>query len=115
MSKSLIPAAEFESATNAVNNILGQPVEEIEITDILPPLNDITDSNKVFKGKLSVLFVDMRKSTDLTDKIKSRKMVKVYRLFIRMAIQAIRYSGGHTRQFSGDGIMGIFQDSAEDE
>lgn len=115
MSESLIPATEFESATNAVNNILGQPVEEIEITDILPPLNDITDSNKVFKGKLSVLFVDMRKSTDLTDEIKSRKMVKVYRLFIRMVIQAIRYSGGHTRQFAGDGIMGIFQDSAEDE
>lgn len=115
MSESLIPAAEFESATNAVNNILGQPVEEIEITNILPPLNDITDSNKVFKGKLSVLFVDMRKSTDLTDEIKSKKMVKVYRLFIRMAIQAIRYSGGHTRQFAGDGIMGIFQDSNEDE
>lgn len=115
MSESLIPAAEFESATNAVNNILGQLVEEIEITDILPPLNDITDSNKVFKGKLSVLFVDMRKSTDLTDEIKSKKMVKVYRLFIRMAIQAIRYSGGHTRQFAGDGIMGIFQDSIEDE
>jgi len=115
MSESLIPAAEFESATNAVNNILGQLVEEIEITDILPSLNDITDSNKVFKGKLSVLFVDMRKSTDLTDEIKSKKMVKVYRLFIRMAIQAIRYSGGHTRQFAGDGIMGIFQDSNEDE
>lgn len=115
MSESLIPAAEFESATNAVNNILGQPVEEIDITDILPPLNDITDSNKIFKGKLSVLFVDMRKSTDLTDEIKSKKMVKVYRLFIRMAIQAIRYSGGHTRQFAGDGIMGIFQDSNEDE
>lgn len=47
MSESLIPTAEFESETNAVNNILGQPVEEIEITDILPPLNDITDSNKV--------------------------------------------------------------------
>ena len=115
MSKLLIPAAEFESAANAVNSILGQPVEEIEITDILPPLNDLTDSNKVFKGKLSVLFVDMRKSTDLTDEIKSRKMVKVYRLFIRMAIQAIRYSGEHTRQFADDGIMGIFQDSAEDE
>ncbi len=27
MSESLIPAAEFESATNAVNNILGQPVD----------------------------------------------------------------------------------------
>ena len=115
MSESFIPASEFETASNAVKNILGQPVEEIEITDILPPLNDITDSNKVFKGKLSVLFVDMRKSTDLTDELKSKKMVKVYRSFIRVVIQAIRYSGGYTRQFAGDGIMGIFQDSNVDD
>lgn len=115
MTESFIPTSEFETASNAVNNILGQPVEEIEITDTLPPLNNITDSNKVFKGKLSVLFVDMRKSTDLTDELKSKKMVKVYRSFIRVAIQAIRYSGGYTRQFAGDGIMGVFQDSNEDD
>lgn len=48
MSESFIPASEFETASNAVSNILGQPVEEIKITDILPPLNDIADSNKVF-------------------------------------------------------------------
>lgn len=114
MTESFISTSEFETASNAVNNILGQPVEEIEITDTLPPLNDITDSNKVFKGKLSVLFVDMRKSTDLTDELKSKKMVGVYRSFIRVAIQAIRYSGGYTRQFAGDGIMGVLQDSNED-
>ncbi len=49
MGESSIPTSEFETASNAVDNILGQPVEEIEITDILPPLNDTTDSNKVFK------------------------------------------------------------------
>ena len=85
------------------------------MTDTLPPKTDLTDSNKVFKGKLSILFVDMRKSTDLTDELKSKKMVKVYRAFIRIIIQAIRYSGGYTRQFAGDGIMGVFQDSIEDE
>ena len=113
MEESFIPSSEFEVASNTVSKILRQPVEEIEITDILPPLNDITDSNKVFKGKLSVLFVDMRRSTDLTDELKSKKMVKVYRSFIRIVIQAIRYSGGYTRQFAGDGIMGVFQDSNE--
>ena len=30
MSESFIPASEFETASNAVNNILGQPVEEIQ-------------------------------------------------------------------------------------
>lgn len=114
MSESIIPKLEFETASNAVSNILGQPVNEIEISNILPSLDDVADSNKIFKGKLSVLFVDMRKSTDLTDKLKSKKIVKVYRSIIRIVIQAIRYSGGYTRQFAGDGIMGIFQDSNKD-
>lgn len=115
MSEFIIPVTEYELATKAVKSILEQSVEEIEITSTLPILDDITDSNKVFKGKLSVLFVDMRKSTDLTDEIKSKKMVKVYRSFIRVCIQAIRRSGGSTRQFAGDGLMGIFQNSKEDD
>ena len=65
MEESSIPSSEFEVVSNTINKILRLPVEEIEIIDILPPLNDITDSNKVF--------VDMRKSTDLTDKLKSKK------------------------------------------
>lgn len=73
MAESFILTSEFKTASNAVNNILGQSVEEIEITDTLPPFNDITDSNKVFKGKRSVLFISMRKSTDLTDELKSKK------------------------------------------
>lgn len=115
MNESYISSTEFKSAINSVHNILEQPVEELYITNQLPLINNITDSNTVFKGKLTVLFVDMRNSTDLTDEVKSKNMVKIYRCFIRMAIQAIRYSGGYTRQFAGDGIMGIFQDSNDGE
>lgn len=106
--------SEIENALRALDHILDQPVSEIDLTDEIPPVADVADSNKVFKGKLSILFVDMRKSTDLTDELKAKKMVKIYRAFIRMAIQAIRYSGGYTRQFAGDGLMGVFQDSTRD-
>lgn len=105
--------SEIESVLRALEHILDQPVAEIDLTNEIPPVADVPDSNKVFKGKLSVLFVDMRKSTDLTDELKAKKMVKIYRAFIRIAIQAIRYSGGYTRQFAGDGLMGVFQDSVE--
>ena len=108
-----LKSSELEAATNALERILGQSVEEIELSDTVPVLDEVSDSNKVFKGKLSVLFVDIRGSVDLTDDLKSKKMVKVYRGFIRMAIQAIRYSGGFTRQFAGDCVMGVFQDSTE--
>lgn len=110
-----LKSSELEAATNALERILGQSVEEIELSDTVPVLDEVSDSNKVFKGKLSVLFIDIRGSVDLTDDLKSKRMVKVYRGFIRMAIQAIRYSGGLTRQFAGDCVMGVFQDSAEDD
>ena len=113
MDDNSLKSSELESATNALERILGQSVEEIELSDTVPVLDEVSDSNKVFKGKLSVLFVDIRGSVDLTDDLKSKKMVKVYRGFIRMAIQAIRYSGGFTRQFAGDCVMGVFQDSTE--
>ncbi len=110
-----ITKSEYEFASAAIEKILSQTVEQIELSDSIPPVSDVADSNKVFKGKLSILFIDMRKSTDLTDELKSKKMVKIYRSFIRLIIQAIRYSGGYSRQFAGDGIMGVFQDSISDD
>lgn len=114
MENQRITKSELDAAFNALEHILNQPVDEIDLTDEIPPVTDVADSNKVFKGKLSILFVDMRKSTDLTDELKAKNMVKIYRAFIRMAIQAIRYSGGYTRQFAGDGLMGVFRDSTKD-
>jgi len=111
----ILSKGEYNSAINALDNILSQTVESIALTDTMPLLDDVPDSNKAFKGKLTILFVDMRKSTDLTDELKSKKMVKAYRAFIRMIIQGIRYSGGFTRQFAGDGIMGVFQDTTDQD
>lgn len=108
-----ITKTEYDAVYSAVEKALATKVEEIKLSDKIPTLNDTQDNNRVFRSKLSVLFVDMRKSTDLTDDLKSKKMVKIYRSFIRMIIQAIRYSGGETRQFAGDGIMGVFQDDID--
>lgn len=109
----VISKSEYEAVFNAIKKTLSTKVEEIELSDKIPTLEETQDNNKVFRGKLSVLFVDMRKSTDLTDEVKAKKMVKIYRSFIRMIIQAIRYSGGETRQFAGDGVMGVFQDDVD--
>lgn len=105
---------EYDMAVDAVAQILKQPVDQIVLSDRLPTSADVSDSNTAFKGKLSILFVDIRKSTDLTDEIKAKNMVKVYRAFSRVVIQAIRYSGGYARQIVGDGIMGVFQDDDDE-
>ncbi len=108
-----ISKGEYDATFDAINRSLSAKVEEIQLSNNIPTLKDTEDNNKVFRGKLSVLFVDMRKSLDLTDEVKARKMVKIYRSFIRMVIQAIRYSGGEVRQFAGDGVMGVFQDDID--
>ena len=82
----MLPKHEYDIAYNKIKTILAERVEEIEITDTIPPINDMVDSNKVFKNKVSVLFVDMRKSTDLTDELKAKKMVKIYRSFLRVVV-----------------------------
>ena len=101
---------EFESALSAIKNILETSVEISDMGNNIPLISDVSDSNKVIRGKLSILFVDIRKSSELTEDVKAKNMVKVYRSFIRTAIQSIRYCGGVTRQFAGDGIMGVFFD-----
>ncbi|MCK5129024.1 MAG: adenylate/guanylate cyclase domain-containing protein [Clostridiales bacterium] len=110
-----ITKTEYDIAKNAIENILSEPVEKITIQDTIPTSDDLSDNNQVFRGKLSILFVDMRKSSELTEDEGNKTMVKIYRAFTRIVIQAIRYSGGYSRQFAGDGIMGVFQDITDEE
>lgn len=41
-------------------------------------------------------------------------MVKIYRSFMRMAVDCVRKCDGVTRQFMGDRIMGVFKDSYDE-
>ena len=111
----MIRSDEIASAQDAIKRIIEQPVEELLFDNSIPTIAECSDSNKVFKGKLSILFVDIRKSTDLADNTDPKTMVKVYRAFMRLVLQCVRYSGGFTRQFAGDGIMGVFAEGDEGE
>ena len=90
----------------------------MDVSGKLPTISDLHDSNTVFCGKVSVLFVDIRNSTRLPDEFSPAQLVKIYRSYIRTIVQAIRYSGGFVRDFMGDGVLAVFVDndagSAED-
>lgn len=113
--KETIDGDEITSAQETIKRIVEQPVEELLFDNSIPTIADCSDSNRVFKGRLSILFVDIRKSTDLADNTDPKTMVKVYRAFMRLVLQCVRYSGGFTRQFAGDGIMGVFAEGDEGE
>lgn len=105
-----IPKNEIDLLSTSINRIVSSEVLEKEITDILPKINDLTDSNKIYQGKVSVLFVDMRESTKLPEQFSKEQLVKIYRSYIRTIVQAIRYSGGEVRDFMGDGVLAVFSD-----
>ncbi len=89
-------------------------VEQIEINSELPPtIEQLEDNNKTYSIMAAILFIDIRKSTYLTENSQAKSMVKIYRSFMRMAVDCVRKSGGVTRQFLGDRIMGVFIDSVD--
>lgn len=93
-----ISKVDSELLSVAIDRILSTEVLERSITEQLPLTGDLSDTNKVYSGKVSMLFVDMRESTKLPD---------------RFSVQAIRYSGGVVRDFMGDGILSVFVDDEE--
>lgn len=105
-----ISKADMELLSKAVDKIISTEVLEKSIIDKLPLIDDLSDTNKTYCGKISVLFVDMRESTKLPEMFSSEQLVKIYRSYIRTVVQAIRYSGGMVRDFMGDGVLAIFVD-----
>ena len=108
--------SDFDHLDSRIKSITEQNVEQIEINSDLPPtVEQLEDNNKTYSIMAAILFIDIRKSTYLTENSQSKSMVKIYRSFMRMAVDCVRKNGGVTRQFLGDRIMGVFIDSVDEE
>ena len=108
-----IPKVEVELLSAAIEKIVMQEVLENEVVGVLPKVDELNDSNKIYRGKVSVLFVDMRESTKLPEQYDADQLVKIYRSYIRVVVQAIRKSGGVVRDFMGDGVLALFVDNED--
>ena len=84
-------------------------------SELPPTIERLEDNNKTYSIMAAILFIDIRKSTYLTENSQAKSMVKIYRSFMRMAVDCVRKNGGVTRQFLGDRIMGVFIDSCDDD
>lgn len=108
--------SDFDRLDSRIKSITEQNVEQIEINSDLPPMvEQLEDNNKTYSIMAAILFIDIRKSTYLTENSQAKSMVKIYRSFMRMAVDCVRKNGGVTRQFLGDRIMGVFIDSVDEE
>lgn len=113
MNEEKIIKSEVDLLSIAIERIVSSEVLQSVISEQLPLTSDLTDSNKIYRGKVSVLFVDMRESTKLPEKFNAAQLVKIYRSYIRTVVQAIRYSGGVVRDFMGDGVLAVFVDNTD--
>ncbi len=105
-----ITKTEAELLSSAIEKIINTEVLEKDISGKLPKADDLHDSNRVYSGKASILFVDMRESTQLPVQFDAEQLVKIYRSYIRTIVQAVRYSNGFVRDFMGDGVLAVFID-----
>ena len=103
-----------KKVNDSIDDILNIPVEKIAFDSKIPLDEDITDSNKVYKGEVSILFADMRNSTKFTDDNSAKMVVKVYRSFLKTITRTIRICHGNTRDFIGDGVLAVFSDKEID-
>ena len=113
MNEEKIIKSEVDLLSTAIERIVSSEVLQSVMSEQLPLTSDLTDSNKIYRGKVSVLFVDMRESTKLPEKFNAAQLVKIYRSYIRTVVQAIRYSSGVVRDFMGDGVLAVFVDNAD--
>jgi class 3 adenylate cyclase len=107
--------SDYDKLDSRIKRITEQAVEQIEVDSDLPPtIDELEDNNKTYSIMAAILFIDIRKSTYLTENSQAKSMVKIYRSFMRMAVECVRKNGGVTRQFLGDRIMGVFVDSIDE-
>lgn len=80
-------------------------------TDTVVIESQIPKGNKVLHVETSILFIDIRQSTVMTEKIGIVNMTKVYRMFGALSSKAVRDNKGLIIQFIGDGFMAAFNSS----
>lgn len=89
---------------------------EVRTTNTVPHSNDpaITFPNLdtlTLKCKMietAVLFIDVRRSTELSLEHKPHTVSKLYSAFVRSMTRCARYFGGHVRGIAGDRVMVLF-------
>lgn len=71
-----------------------------------PNIDTMTQGAKMLRT--CVLYIDMRKSTDISLAHKPQTLAKLYTSFVRAMTRTARYYGGHVRGIIGDRVMVLF-------
>lgn len=98
----------YISSSNRIAEILDQPAGQFEETKDLPIRDKLTYTNG-FYGNCSAIFVDIRGSSELTQKYKRPALAKLYRAFISEMV-AVLNSDENVREVNivGDCVWAVY-------
>jgi len=99
--------SELDSLKNELKQIYDRKIEVTNQTGFLDQ-NQIPSGRKVYNIETSLMFIDIRSSTILTDTIGRKNMVKIYQMYTRLCRKAINDNNGTVLQIVGDGILCAF-------
>lgn len=107
-----ITSDKLDDIKEKIESIFTTDMEVDDFTgDTVPSIDDLPDSNRgLLLTNCSILFVDIRSSTQLSDRSQAKSMAKIYRAFARAMSMCIYACGGSVRQIAGDRVMGVFVD-----
>lgn len=92
---------------NHIDDIIKSSVEVSNVSNVVIE-QQIPKGLKVLNLEATVLFVDIRGSSLLSEKIGIKMMTKVYHMFSRIVAKAVMDNHGRIVQFAGDGFMAAF-------
>lgn len=96
-----------DSIRSQINNILAEPWV-VEDGRVVPKTEDISQKNGGKKLEATYLYADLVDSTLLSKNFTPEFTARVIRMYVRGAVDSIRFKNGHIRSFDGDRVMGIF-------
>lgn len=99
---------DFEKSRDRINTILDSNDNSFEEVGVIPDRDKLTYSNG-FYVLCSSIFVDIRKSTELTQKYKRPTLAKIYRTFISEVVAVINGNDNCSEIFiQGDCVWAVF-------
>ena len=98
---------DITSMTNELEQIKGIIIIPKNI-NYIPEDSQVPKGNKVSNLNCSIMFVDMRNSTFMTDDNGRKNMVKIYKMFTRLVVKSVEEKHGQVMQIVGDGMLCLF-------
>lgn len=99
--------SDIDSLKNELKEIKNSKIQTENIDKYLFD-DQIPKKMKAYNLNCSILFVDIRNSTGMTEENGRKDMIKIYKMFAKLVVKVVEIHGGRVGQIMGDGMLCIF-------